>query len=82
MIKLSGKVYDALKFGCTILIPALTTFYCNVGRALGWKYIEEVALVSSEFCLLIGSIIGLSSLNYWKVHEVTPIAQEDENTEI
>lgn len=72
-MKLTNELYDSLKFICTIFIPALTTLVGTIGVALGYSEITgTLVTILSAFGVFIGSLIGLSSVNY--KHE-----QEDYN---
>lgn len=65
-MKLSNKAYDILKWLVVIVIPALTTFYVVLDNLFGWGYAEIVATISSALCVCIGSIVGISTAQYYK----------------
>lgn len=65
-MKLSNKAYDILKWLVVIVIPALTTFYVVLDNLFGWGYAEIVATISSALCVCIGSIVGISTVQYYK----------------
>lgn len=65
-MKLSNDVYDKLKFMVTVFIPALATFIGTIGVAIGYPEITgTLVTVISAFGLFVGSLIGLSSVNYY-----------------
>lgn len=68
-MKLSGKLYDILKWCVCICIPALTTAYVGFDKLFGWGYASEVAQASAIVCTLIGALIGVSSAQYYKDKE-------------
>lgn len=66
-MKLTNQWYDALKFLATIFIPAFGTLVGTIGIALG--YPEETGVFVTIITALgtfVGSLIGLSSVNYNK----------------
>lgn len=63
---LSNKVYDTLKWVVIIAIPACTTFYVTLDTIFSWGYGDTVAKVSSAVCTLIGALLGISSVTYYK----------------
>ena len=65
-MKLSDKLYDVLKWIVLIVIPALTTFYVVLDNLFGWGYAEIVATISAALCACIGSIVGISTAQYYK----------------
>jgi len=76
-MKLSNKVYDCLKFLCTIFLPALGTFYFTLSKVWGnMPYAEEIVGTLSAIAVFIGALIGISSLNYNKENQVQPPDEE------
>ena len=75
-MKLSNKVYDVLKFLCTILLPACGTLYFALAKIWDLPLAEEIVGTLSAIAVFIGAIIGISSLNYNKDKELQP---PDEN---
>lgn len=65
-MKLSNQVYDTLKWLVIVVIPALATAYVGLSAIWGWPLADEVAKTASVICVLIGSIIGISSVKYNK----------------
>lgn len=65
-MKLSNKVYDVLKFLCTIFFPACGTLYFALAQIWNLPLAEEVVGTISAITVFIGAIIGISSLNYNK----------------
>lgn len=63
---MSNKTYDALKFLCTILLPALGTLYFALSQIWGLPYGEEIVGTIAAVCTFIGVCIGISSYNYNK----------------
>lgn len=76
-MKLDNHIYDVLKWLVLVVIPALTTAYVGLSAIWGWPYAEPIAKTSAIVCTLIGSIIGISTINYNK--ESQPPIDEEEN---
>jgi hypothetical protein len=47
-------------------IPSFTTFFVTIDAIFGWGYGDIVAKVSAAVCVLIGSLLGVSSVKYYK----------------
>lgn len=65
-MQLSGKVYTYLKWATLILIPACTTAYVGLSAIWGWPYATEVAKTSAVCCTLLGSLLGISTAQYYQ----------------
>ena len=63
-MKLSNKVYDILKWCVLVFIPAATTLYCGLSMIWGWPMAEQVAKTSALVCAFLGTILGISNLQY------------------
>ncbi len=77
MIRLSNSVYDALKFLCTILLPAIGTLYFALSKIWGLPYAEEIVGTLSAVAVFIGAIIGIRSISYYD-GKIQPPDQPDE----
>ena len=77
-MKLSNSVYDALKFLCTILLPACGTLYFALARIWDLPLAEEIVGTLSAIAVFIGAIIGISSINY-HTEEQQPPDESQEN---
>lgn len=69
MFKLSNGVYDALKFLCTILLPACGALYFALSKIWGLPYAEEIVGTLSAIAAFIGALIGISSAQYNKEND-------------
>lgn len=65
-MKLPDPVYNVLKWLTLVCIPALTTAYVELAAILGWPYADEVAKTSAVVCVLLGSLLGISTIAYNK----------------
>lgn len=63
---MSNRTYDILKRCTMIWIPAFTTFYVTLDSIFGWGLGDIVAKVSAAVCTLLGTLLGISSVKYYK----------------
>ena len=68
MFILNDKIYTALKWIVMIAIPAITTAYVGLSAIWHWPYADEVAKTSSVICVLLGSLLGISTAQYNKAN--------------
>ena len=64
---LPNKVYDALKWTCIIVLPAIATFYA--GLCAVWKglpYPNEIPQTITLVATLLGMLLGISTASYNK----------------
>lgn len=64
-MKMSNKVYDKIKYGLFIFIPALITFLGTLGKIYDFDT-EVIILTISAITTFIGTITGLSNAKYNK----------------
>ena len=65
-MKLDNKTYDVLKWIAQIFLPATATLYVAVAGIWGLGYVKEVAGTLSAIDLFLGTLLGISSTNYYK----------------
>ena len=65
-MKIPNKLYDVLKWLTLVCIPALTTAYVGLAAIWGWPYADQVAKTSAVICVLLGSLLGISTIAYNK----------------
>ena len=78
-MRLPDKVYDVLKWIVCIVIPALTTAYVGLAMIWGFPYADKVAKTSAVVCTLLGSILGISTVQYNKENSYEEGAEKEEN---
>lgn len=64
-MKLNNKVYNVLKWGLIIFIPALITLIGTLGQIYNFDT-EKIVLTISAVSTFLGVITGVSSYNYKK----------------
>ena len=65
-MKLPDNVYVILKWITLICIPAVTTAYVGLSAVWGWPYADQIAKTSAVICVLLGSLLGISTATYYK----------------
>lgn len=63
-MKLTNKAYDVLKWICLTVLPAISVFYTVVDSVFGIGYTDIVCPLIAGVCTLIGTLIGVSTVNY------------------
>ena len=61
---LSNKAYDILKYLVTIVLPAVATLYFALSSIWGFPYCEQIVGTIACIETFIGSLIGISSVQY------------------
>ena len=68
-MKISGKVYEVLKWLTLIAIPAASVLYAALAAVWEWGYAEEVTTTAAAICTFLGAILGISTAAYRKEQE-------------
>ena len=64
---LTDKWYDILKWCSSICLPALSTFIVVISKIWGWPELGSmIAQTITAVAVLLGSLLGVSSLRYGK----------------
>ena len=66
---MSNKIYDILKWIALIVLPALGTFYFALSGIWGLAYGEQIVGTIMAVDTLLGTILGISNINYKKKGE-------------
>ena len=64
-MKLPNKVYDVLKWICMIALNAIGTAYKALSGVWGFPFGEEVQQTCAILSVLLGALIGISTINYY-----------------
>ena len=78
-MRISDKVYDVLKFPCTIFLPAVGTLYFSLAKIWDLPMADQVTGTICAVCVFIGAIIGISSISYYKDGKIEPPDEEEGN---
>lgn len=73
-----NNVYDILKWCVMVAIPAFTTCYVTLDSIFMWGYGDTVAKVSVAICTLLGTLLGISSAQYYKASGSLPMPEDEE----
>lgn len=65
----SNKTYNIVKWVVLTVLPALSVLVGTLGKAYGWNDTDLATTTLSAIALFLGSIAGVSSLNYNKKKE-------------
>lgn len=65
-MQLPSKVYDFLKWFCLIALPALSVLVAVVFKVWDIPYSIQITTTINAIAVFIGSLIGVSQLNYSK----------------
>ena len=79
-MKMTNKVYDALKWVAMYLLPALGTLYFALAGIWGLPYGEETVGTITAIDTFLGVILGISSAKYKKENSEAS-AEPEENEE-
>ena len=65
-MKMSNKVYDALKYIAQIVIPAVATLYFALAKIWGFPYATEITGTLAAVDAFMGAMLQISTTNYNK----------------
>lgn len=71
IFNMPDKVYDILKAIAMIVLPALGTLYFALAGIWGWPYAEEIVGTITAIDLFLGTILGISTMQYKKTQVYT-----------
>lgn len=64
MFKMSSETYDALKYICQVVIPALGTLYFALASIWGLPYGEQIVGTLTAIDAFMGVLLKISSDQY------------------
>jgi hypothetical protein len=65
-MKLNDKVYNILKWVALVVLPTIGTLYTALAMIWGLPYGEEVAGTILAVGTALGTLLGISTVNYNK----------------
>ena len=82
-MRLSNETYDILAFVGRIVLPALAVFYKSLGGIWGEAipFPNEVSATIMAIDLLLNSLLGISSANFYKEQAKESVNDYDTNDE-
>lgn len=68
-MKLNNKTYDVLKYIALIALPAIQVFWLTIGKIWDISYTVEIGATIGAVALLLGTLLGVSTKNYYESKE-------------
>ena len=65
-MKLNDKIYNILKWTVIIALPAIGTLYSELAIIWSLPFGDAILRTTSALALCLGSLIGISNINYRK----------------
>lgn len=65
----SNRTYDILKYIALIALPALQVFWLTIGKIWDISYTVEIGATIGAVALLLGTLLGVSTKNYYENKE-------------
>lgn len=68
-MKFNNKTYDVLKYIALIALPAIQVFWLTIGKIWDISYTVEIGATIGAVALLLGTLLGVSTKNYYENKE-------------
>ena len=68
-MKMSNRLYDALKYMCQIALPAIGGLYFALAQIWQLPFAEQIVGTISAVTACLGILLGISTYNYNKAGE-------------
>jgi hypothetical protein len=68
-MKISNKLYDALKWIALIVLPALAVLYGTLAGIWGLPFGEQIPETITAIDLFLGVVLGVSNAQYKKANK-------------
>ena len=65
------RLYNALAWIARYLLPAAAALWTALAKLWALPYTAEIAGTLSAAAAFLNAVLGLSSAEYWKDHEIT-----------
>ena len=75
------KLYNALAWAARYLLPAGAALWTALAKLWGLPYTAEIAGTLAALAAFLNALLGLSSVGYWREHEITEKEQPDDPAE-
>ena len=63
-MKITNKMYDAIKWIVVIVIPAIITLYATLGNIWNFPRVEQITASLAAIDVFLGAIMQISSSKY------------------
>lgn len=67
---LSNRTYDILKYIALIALPAIQVFWLTIGKIWDLAYTVEIGATIGAVALLLGTLLGVSSIEHHRPDEM------------
>ena len=64
-------IYDTLAWIARYFLPAAAALWTALAKLWGLPYTAEIAGTLAALAAFLNAVLGLSSVEYWKDHEIT-----------
>lgn len=71
------KPYDVLTWIARYLLPAFAALWVALSGVWNLPYAKEIAGTISAVTAFLNAILGISSIKYWKEHEINNIIETE-----
>lgn len=65
------KLYNTLAWIARYFLPAAAALWAALARLWGLPYTAEIAGTLAALAAFLNAVLGLSSVGYWREHEIT-----------
>lgn len=80
-MKLSNRAYDIMKWIALVALPALQVFWLTIGKIWEIDYTIEIGATIGAVALFIGTLLGVSTKNYYETFTEELTEEEAEEWE-
>lgn len=63
---MNSKIYDTLKWGALVALPALSVFWLAIAPIWGIPYGDQIGTTIIAVSTLLGTLVGVSSIQHAK----------------
>ena len=75
------KLYNTLAWIARYFLPAAAALWTALAKLWSLPYTAEIAGTLAALAAFLNAVLGLSSVGYWKEHEITAKEQTDDLAE-
>ena len=65
------KMYNTLAWIARYFLPAAAALWTALAKLWGLPYTAEIAGTLAALAAFLNAVLGLSSVGYWREHEIT-----------
>lgn len=69
---LPDRVYDAIKFFVTVVMPAASVLYVGLAAIWGWPFADQISRTEAVVYTFLCAVMGIST------YSATPIEEDSE----